>query len=92
MSMKLIYTNDGKIGLDLAGKERVIWCDSVQEAATIAEAHYASRIGDCAPTWISLAKDIAYAVDHMAKTGDDCAHFGIFGSFMWSFKSEEAAS
>ena len=91
MSMKLIYTHDGKIGLDLIGKPRIIWCSSVQEATTLTEAHYISRIGkDAAPTQKELAKDIAYAIDYMAKSGNDTAHFGIFGSFMWSFKSKEA--
>ena len=82
--MKLIYTNDGAIGLDFEKECDVIWCNTQAEALAIMWAHFAPR--ESTTKW-ELAQDIAYAIDHMARTGDTIAEFGIFGSFMYT-KSE----
>lgn len=78
--MKLIKTNDGMIGLQING--RVIWCNTIQEATRIAFAHFQRM----EVTQEEMDKDITYALDYMAKTGDTIAEFGVFGTFMYSSK------
>lgn len=82
--MKLIRAHDGLIGLNIGGK--IIWCDTMQEAIRITYGHFGhfEHI-----TMEAIAKDIQYAMDHMAKTGDTIAEFGIFGSFMYTTTEPE---
>ena len=85
--MQLIYTHDGLIGLDFDKKCDVIWCHTVEEATNLMHANYQNVLD--APTKEELEKDIRYAIDHMAKTGDTIANFGIFGSFMYTTQEPE---
>ena len=85
--MKLIYTNDGAIGLDFDSiVADVIWCETKQEALNLMWGHFGPRKQF---TKEQIAKDIDYALDHMAKTGDAIAHFGVLGSFMYTTTEPE---
>jgi hypothetical protein len=83
--MKLIWTNDGNIGIKFMGSDKVIWCDTLVEACRIATAHF----GKMEVSYNAMWKDMSYAVDHMARTGDSIAEFGIFGSFMYTTTEPE---
>lgn len=83
--MKLIYTNDGLIGLNINGK--IIWAANIQEAVGIAFGHY-SKLQD-PPTKAELEHDITYAINHMRNTGDSIAEFGVFGTFMYTTTEPE---
>lgn len=85
--MKLIYTNDGLIGLDFDKDSDVIWCNNVEEATNLMYTNYQHMHEP--PTKQELEKDIRYAIDHCAKTGDTVAEFGIFGSFMYTTTEPE---
>lgn len=82
--MKLIRTHDGLFGIDWGGK--ITWHDSQQEVVRAMYGHFGhfEHI-----TIESIAKDVSYAVDHMAKTGDTIAEFGIFGTFMYTTTEPE---
>ena len=83
--MKLIYTHDGVIGWDLKGK--VVWCDNRQEVIRIGWAHV-QHLKDAAEYSI-FEREIEYAINYMAKTGDSIANFGTFGSFMYTTTEPE---
>jgi hypothetical protein len=84
--VKLIYTNDGAIGLNFNPQHKVIWCNNQQEAVDIMWEEFGLRKQLSKE---EIAKDVAYAIDHMAKTGDTIAHFGILGSFMYTTTEPE---
>ena len=83
--MKLIYTNDGVYGWNLSGK--VIWCNSKAELYSIGWAHVAPRKD--AEEKIQFLKDVEYAINYCARTGDSIAEFGVFGSFMYTTTEPE---
>ena len=85
--MKLIYTHDGLIGLDFDPKCDVIWCDSIEQAVPLMHANFQHMHE--APTKEELERDIRYAIDYCAKTGDTIAEFGVFGSFMYTTTEPE---
>lgn len=85
--MKLIYTHDGLIGLDFDKDCDVIWCHSIDEAIPLMHANFHHMHE--APTKQEIEKDIRYAIDHMARTGDTIAEFGVFGSFMYTTQEPE---
>lgn len=39
--------------------------------------------------WGVEAKELNYAVKHLAESGDDYADFGVFGSFIFSSKNSD---
>ena len=80
--MKLIYTHDGMIGLNLGDGKPVIWVKSVAEAVEVAFTHFLKLVDP--PLKAEIKKDIDYAIAHMIRTGDSIAEFGIFGSFMYT--------
>jgi hypothetical protein len=79
--VKLIYTNDGAIGLHFNPQREVIWCNSQQEAIDVMWGEFGPRKQLSKE---EIARDVAYAIDHMAKTGDTIAYFGVLGSFMYT--------
>lgn len=81
--MRVIYTNDGIIGLDFNKKANVIWC-SQPEALEIMWSQFGKHNQF---TKDHIAKDLAYGIDYCAKTGDDVMHFGCLGSFMFTTKT-----
>ncbi len=83
--MKLIYTCDGLYGWNLNGK--IIWCTNKQELYSIGWAHVAPRKDEEEKQ--SFIKDVDYAIDHCAKTGDSIAEFGVFGTFMYTTTEPE---
>lgn len=85
--MKLIWTNDGNIGIKFMDSDKVIWCSNRLEASMIAHGNFV-KLQD-PPTLEMVRKDIDYAIDHMIKTGDTVAEFGIFGSFMYTTTEPE---
>jgi hypothetical protein len=85
--MKLIYTNDGLIGLEFDKHSNVIWCHTIEEATNLMHANF-QRMHE-PPTKQEIEKDIRYAVDHMARTGDTIAEFGVFGTFMFTTTEPE---
>ena len=85
--MRLIYTNDGLIGLDFDKSSSVIWCESVEQAVSLMHSNY-HKLPD-PPSKEAIRKDIAYAIDYMARTGDTIAEFGALGSFMYTTKEED---
>ena len=87
--MRIIYTNDGMIGLDFDKQCDVIWCHTQAEAVNLLFANYAKLGPDAAPTKAELAKDLAYGIDHCAKTQDTIIEFGTFGSFMYTTKEQD---
>lgn len=82
--MKLIRTHDGLIGINWGGK--ISWYDSLEQVVSAMYGHFGhfEHI-----TKDSIRKDIVYAMDHMAKTGDTIAEFGIFGTFMYTTTEPE---
>ena len=87
--MRVIYTNDGLIGLDFDKACDVIWCNNQVEAVNLLFSNYARLGPDAAPTKEELAKDLAYGINHCAKSGDDIIEFGTFGSFMYTTKDQD---
>lgn len=83
--MRIIYTHDGAIGLDFDKDSDVIWCNTQAEALNLLWSHFGKRQQF---TKDEIAKDLAYGIDHCAKTGDDIIHFGVLGSFMYTTKEE----
>jgi len=83
--MKLIKTNDGLIGWMLNGK--MIWCATQQELISIGWHHVAPRKDEA--EYPEFVKDVAYAIDTMTAQNDDEAHFGVFGTFMYTTKSPD---
>lgn len=83
--MKIILTNDGMIGLNIDGK--VIWCSNQQEALAIMWSVFGPRQQF---TKDEIAKDLAYGIDHCAKTHDNIIEFGVLGSFMYTTKEEDS--
>lgn len=81
--MKLIYTNDGLIGLTIQGK--TIWVNNQQEALAIMWSIFGKRNTF---TKEEIQADLAYAINHCAKTGDDVIEFGVLGSFMYTTRTE----
>jgi hypothetical protein len=84
--MRIILTNDGLIGLDFDPKCDVIWCSNQAEALDLMWGHFGPRQQF---TKEEIAKDLAYGIDHCAKTGDTIIEFGVLGSFMYTTKEEE---
>jgi hypothetical protein len=76
--MQLIRTHDGLIALKI--DQKIIWCDDVNHASRLMAIHYR----DMDVTLRSAYKDICYAIDHMCKTGDTVAEFGVLGGFMYT--------
>lgn len=85
--MKLIYTHDGLIGVDFDKASDVIWCHTVEEAINLVHSNF-HKLPD-PPSKEEIEKDVRYAIDHMARTGDTIAEFGIFGSFMYTTTEPE---
>ena len=83
--MKIILTNDGLIGLTLDGK--VIWCSNQTEALAIMWSVFGPRQQYSKE---EIAKDLGYAIDHCASTGDNEIHFGVLGSFMFTTREKTA--
>ncbi len=84
--MKIILTNDGMIGLLMDGK--IVWCNNQSEALAIMWSVFGPRQTF---TKDEIARDLAYAIDHCAKTHDNIIEFGVLGSFMYTTKEEENA-
>lgn len=82
--MKIILTNDGMIGLNIDGK--VIWCSNQVEAVNIMWSVFGPRQSFSKE---EIAKDLAYGIDHCAKTKDNIIEFGVLGSFMYTTKEED---
>lgn len=82
--MRILLTNDGLIGLTIDGK--VIWCHNQAEALNVMWAVFGKRQQF---TKDEIAKDLAYGIDHCAKTGDNIIEFGVLGSFMYTTKEED---
>ena len=82
--MKIILTNDGMIGLNFDSK--VVWCNNQAEALNIMWSVFGPR--QCFSKE-EIAKDLAYGIDHCAKTQDNIIEFGVLGSFMYTTKEEE---
>ena len=85
--MKIILTNDGLIGLNIDGK--VIWCSNQAEALNIMWSVFGPRQQY---TKDEIAADLAYGIDHCAKTKDNVIEFGVLGSFMFTTKEAEDAA
>lgn len=83
--MKLIKTNDGLIGWML--NDKMIWCSTQQELISIGWAHVAPRKDQ--GEYPEFCKDVQYAIDHMTQQNHDEAHFGVFGTFMYTTSQEE---
>jgi hypothetical protein len=82
--MKIILTNDGMIGLNIDGK--VIWCNNQAEALDIMWSVFGKRNTF---TKQNIAADLAYGIDHCAKTHDNIIEFGALGSFMYTTTEPE---
>jgi hypothetical protein len=87
--MRVIYTNDGLIGLDFDKHCDVIWCHNQEEAVNLMHANFSKLGPDAMPTKEELAKDLAYGINHCAKTQDTIIEFGVFGGFMYTTKEQD---
>lgn len=81
--MKIILTNDGLIGLTIDGK--TIWCNDVIEAVNIMWSVFGPRQQF---TKDEIGIELANAIDHCTKTGDNLIEFGVLGSFMYTHKED----
>ena len=79
--MRITLTNDGLIGLAINTK--TIWCSNQAEALAIMWSVFGPRQSFSKE---EIAKDLAYAIDHCASTGDNLIEFGVLGSFMYTNK------
>lgn len=82
--MRITLTHDGLIGLTINGK--TIWCNNQAEALALMWSVFGPRQSF---TKEEIAKDLAYGIDHCAKTHDNIIEFGVLGSFMYTTKEEE---
>ena len=78
--MRLIKTNDGMYGWNLAGK--MIWCDDRLQLHHIGWAHIAKRKDP--EEFMFFCRDVRHALDYMAKVNHSVAEFGVFGTFMYT--------
>lgn len=89
MGIQVIKTNDGLMGIKYEQTSRVLWCDDVEMMVLSLFAHLSKKLGHQAPTKRELEREICMSFDLMAKNGDDVAHFGIFGSLLFTDRSGE---
>lgn len=90
--MKLIYTNDGMIGLKYQPDSDVTWCSNKEEAISLAAGHYAKQFKNAfnlAEIKDEMRREIGYAIEDMSRKGHTIAEFGVFGSFMFSTTEPE---
>ena len=89
MGIQVIKTNDGLMGVKYDKDGSVRWCDDIESMVLSLYAHLVRKLGEQAPTKRELEKEICMSFDLMSKNGDDVAHFGIFGSLLFTDRSGE---
>ena len=82
--MKLIRTHDGMLGWQ-AKDDKIKWCSSVKNLKAQGPFIWNFEYEE----FVSFCKEVDYALEHMARTGDSIAHFGVFGSFMFTTTEAE---
>ena len=79
--MQLIKTHDGIYGLKYEGRP-VIWCSDKEEMIRIGWANFAKKATNHGEA--VFKRDVETALRYMAENGHTIAHFGVFGSFIFT--------
>jgi len=78
--MQLIRTDDGLVGVKFRNAKKIVWVDDYDHLVRITQAHFQKMDMNTA----LMHKELSVALDTMAQTGHQVAHFGILGSFMYT--------
>lgn len=81
--MKLYMTNDGMSGLKFPDADRVLWINNIEKIKHMMVSYFS---GIDTPEEVIL-EDIKFAISELQKHKHSVAHFGVFGTFM--FTTEE---
>ena len=76
--MVFIRTHDGRVGWEVNGV--IQWFNTDYQAKMWGEVQYDFDMSEIA----EFQREFDRMMDHLSKTGDTRAHFGVYGTFMYS--------